>query len=183
MSNEQMRWVLKVIQPEQTLAGLPGGAGISRETHAALLGLPSETLCGGARPHEGRGRGKRRASCLADPAVASMIDRLPLQKGATVVAFRRQPHVRSPVVGRHPEGVAQCARRPADEITVTIRAVGRRDHDAWARPHGPCRRPAAGLDPVSHRDQRCADPRSPRDQDARPSLRRRRATSRSWVNG
>ena len=42
MSTEQMRWLLKVIQPERTLASLPGGAGLSQETHAALLGLPPE---------------------------------------------------------------------------------------------------------------------------------------------
>ena len=37
MSNEQMRWLLKVIQPARTLASLPGGAGLSQEIHAALL--------------------------------------------------------------------------------------------------------------------------------------------------
>ena len=42
MSTEQMRWLLKVIQPERTLASLPGGAGLSQETHAAVLGLPPE---------------------------------------------------------------------------------------------------------------------------------------------
>ena len=42
MSTEQMRWLLKVIQPEPTLASLPGGAGLSQETHAVLLGLPPE---------------------------------------------------------------------------------------------------------------------------------------------
>ena len=42
MSTEQMRWLLKVIQPERTLASLPGGAGLSQETHAVLLGLPPE---------------------------------------------------------------------------------------------------------------------------------------------
>ena len=42
MSTEQMRWLLKVIQPEPTLASLPGGAGLSQETRAVLLRLPPE---------------------------------------------------------------------------------------------------------------------------------------------
>ena len=44
MSTEQMRWLLKVIQPERTVASLPGGAGLSQETHAVLLGLPPEVM-------------------------------------------------------------------------------------------------------------------------------------------
>lgn len=121
MSNEQMRWLLKVIQPEQTLAALPGGAGISRETHAALLGLPLEAYAAEL------GRMKAEAEeaareLLADPAVASMIDRLPLKRGATVVAFGDS-------LTSDPQSWAIIlrellnARRPADEITVTIRAV------------------------------------------------------------
>ena len=86
MSNEQMRWLLKVIQPARTLASLPGGAGLSQVTHAELLGLPSE----GYTTELGRMKAEAREAAselLADPAVASMVDRLPLRKGATVVAF------------------------------------------------------------------------------------------------
>ncbi|RUX03665.1 SGNH/GDSL hydrolase family protein, partial [Mesorhizobium sp. M8A.F.Ca.ET.059.01.1.1] len=42
MSNEQVNWLLKVIQPERSLASLPGGANFGQDAHAALLGLPVE---------------------------------------------------------------------------------------------------------------------------------------------
>jgi lysophospholipase L1-like esterase len=86
MSDEQMRWLLKVIQPERTLASLPNGASLGREAHAGLLGLPVEIYAAEL------GRMQKEASeaagaLLADEAVASMVDRLPLRKGAKVVAF------------------------------------------------------------------------------------------------
>lgn len=122
MSNEQMRWLLKVIQPARTLASLPGGAALSQETHAALLGLPSE----GYTAELGRMKAEAREAAselLADPAVASMVDRLPLRRGAKVVAFgdslTSDPQswavILSELLG---------ARRPADGISVTISAVG-----------------------------------------------------------
>ena len=40
MPNEQVNWLLKVIQPERSLASLPGGANFGQDAHAALLGLP-----------------------------------------------------------------------------------------------------------------------------------------------
>ena len=40
MPNEQVQWLLKVIQPERTLASLPGGGSLSQDVHAGLLGLP-----------------------------------------------------------------------------------------------------------------------------------------------
>ena len=46
MSTEQTRWLLKVLQPERSLASFPGAAGLSQEIHAALLGLPLETYSG-----------------------------------------------------------------------------------------------------------------------------------------
>lgn len=122
MPNEQIRWLLKVIQPERTLASLPGGAGLSQESHAALLGLPSEGYI------TELGRMKAEASeaaseLLADPVVASMVDRLPLRKGATVVAFgdsltseaQSWAVILSELLG---------ARRAADGISVVISAVG-----------------------------------------------------------
>ena len=90
MSNEQLRWLLKVIQPARTLASLPGGAGLSQETHAALLGLSPE----GYTTELGRMKAEAKEAAselLADPAVASMVDRLPLRRGATVVAFDDGP--------------------------------------------------------------------------------------------
>ncbi|MCE9573841.1 MAG: SGNH/GDSL hydrolase family protein [Deltaproteobacteria bacterium] len=122
MSNEPMRWLLKVIQPARTLASLPGGAGLSPETHAALLGVPSERYIA----ELGRMRAEARQAAtelLADPAVASMVDRLPLRKGATVVAFgdslTSEPQswavILSELLG---------ARRAADGISVAISGVG-----------------------------------------------------------
>src|SRR4029077_1779756 len=95
MSTEQMRWLLKVIQPERTLASLPGGAGLSQETHAALLGLQPEVYA--AELSRMRAAAKDAAAeLLADDAVASTVDRLPLRKGAKVVAFGGRPEVGPP---------------------------------------------------------------------------------------
>jgi len=122
MANEQMRWLLKVIQPARTLASLPGGAGISQDTHAALLGLPSE----GYTTELGRMKAEAREAATelrADPAVASMIDRLPLRKGATVVAFgdslTSDPQSWAVILSE-----LLSARRAADGISVAISAVG-----------------------------------------------------------
>jgi lysophospholipase L1-like esterase len=121
MSNEQVRWLLKVIQPERTLAALPGGASLGQSAHAGLLGLPEEIYAAEL------GRMQKEASdaadeLLADEAVASMVDRLPLRKGAKVVAFgdslTSEPQswaiVLSEVLAR---------RRGADGISLTISAV------------------------------------------------------------
>jgi hypothetical protein len=70
MSNEQMRWLMKVIQPERTLASLPGGAGLSQETHAALLGLPSEGYTAELRRMKAEAR--EAASELLTPAASAM---------------------------------------------------------------------------------------------------------------
>jgi lysophospholipase L1-like esterase len=121
MSNEQLRWLLKVIQPERTLASLPGGAGLSQDTHAALLALPSESYT----TELGRMKAEAREAArelLADPAVASMVDRLPLQKGATVVAFgdslTSDPQSWAVILNE-----LLVARRAADGISVAISAI------------------------------------------------------------
>jgi lysophospholipase L1-like esterase len=122
MMNEQMRWLLKVIQPARTLASLPGGAGLSQETHAALLGLPSE----GYTTELGRMKAEASEAAselLADPAVASMVDRLPLSKGAKVVAFgdslTSEPQSWAVILSE-----LLAARRGAEGISVSISAVG-----------------------------------------------------------
>ena len=122
MSNERIRWLLKVIQPARTLASLPGGAALSQETHAALLGLPAESYATelGLMKAEAR---EAASQLLTDPAVASMVDRLPLRKGATVVAFgdslTSEPQSWAVILSE-----LLSARRAADEISVVIRAVG-----------------------------------------------------------
>jgi len=122
MSNEQMRWLLKVIQPARTLASLPGSAGLSQETHAALLGLPSD----GYITELGRMKAEATAAAielLDDPAVAAMVDRLPLRKGATVVAFgdslTSEPQSWAVILSE-----LLAARRAADEISVSISGIG-----------------------------------------------------------
>jgi lysophospholipase L1-like esterase len=119
MSIEQIHWLLKVIQPERTLASLPGGAGLSQETHAALLGLPPEVYAaelGRMRAQANEAAGE----LLADPAVASMVDRLPLRKGAKVVAFgdslTSEPQSWAVIL-------SELLAAAADEVSVTISAV------------------------------------------------------------
>jgi lysophospholipase L1-like esterase len=122
MSNEQMRWLLKVIQPARTLASLPGGAGLSQETHAALLGLPSEVYTTALDRMRAEAR-EAASELLADPAIASMVDRLPLQRGAKVVAFgdslTSEPQSWAVILS----GLL-AARRADDGISVAISAVG-----------------------------------------------------------
>lgn len=122
MSNEQLRWLLKVIQPARTLASLPGGAGLSEETHAALLGVPFERYT--RELDLMKAEAKEAASeLLADPAVASTVDRLPLRKGARVVAFgdslTSEPQSWAVILSE-----ILAARRPADGISVATYAVG-----------------------------------------------------------
>jgi len=122
MSNQQISWLLKVIQPERTLASLPGGDGLSQETHAALLGLPSEGYTTEITRMKTEAR-EAASELLADPAVASMVDRLPLQKGATVVAFgdslTSDPQSWAVILSE-----VLAARRAADGISLAISAVG-----------------------------------------------------------
>jgi hypothetical protein len=79
MSNEQVQWLLKVIQPERTLASLPGGANLGQDAHAALLGLPGEVYAT-ELGHMRRQASEAAGALLADQAVASMVDRLPDRK-------------------------------------------------------------------------------------------------------
>ena len=121
MSDEQVRWLLKVIQPEGTLASLPEGASLNQAAHAGLLGLPVDiyaTELGSMQKEASEAAG----ALLADPAVASMVDRLPLRKGARVVAFgdslTSEPQSWAVILR---EMLAK--RRGSDEISLTINAV------------------------------------------------------------
>jgi lysophospholipase L1-like esterase len=122
MSNEQMRWLLKVIQPERTLASMPGSARVSQETHATLLGLPLEGYTAELNHMKAEAR-EAASELLVDPVVASMVDRLPLRKGATVVAFgdslTSDPQSWAVILSE-----LLAARRPTDGISVSISAVG-----------------------------------------------------------
>jgi lysophospholipase L1-like esterase len=86
MSNEQVNWLLKLLQPERSLASFPGSANFGQDAHAALLSLPVEVYAAelGRMQKEAS---EAAAALLADEAVQSMIDRLPLRKGAKIVTF------------------------------------------------------------------------------------------------
>ncbi len=121
MSNEHVRWLLKVMQPERTLASFPGGASLAQDVHAALLGLPVEIYA------TELGRMQKEASeaaaaLLTDEAVAAMVDRLPLRAGAKVTVFGDS-------LTSEPQSWAVilrdmlALRRGADGISLTINAV------------------------------------------------------------
>lgn len=122
MSNEQLRWLLKVLQPARTLASLPGGGALPEDTHAALLGLAPELYA--ATLAQMRAEATAAAGELvADPAVAAMVDRLPLPKGAKVVAFgdslTSDPQSWAVILSE-----VLTMRRPRDGVSVVLSAVG-----------------------------------------------------------
>ncbi len=121
MSNEQVQWLMKVIQPERTLASLPGGASFGEAAHAALLGLQVEVYT--AELHRMRSQAREAAGALlADRAVAAMIDRLPLRQGAKVVVFgdslTSDPQSWAVILGH-----MLAMRRATEDISLTIHAV------------------------------------------------------------
>lgn len=88
MSEEHMQWMLKVFQPERSVASLPGAASLTEHARATLLGLDPEwysielaKLSAGAKASA--------RMLLADPDVGAMIDRLPLRKDAQSLRFWR----------------------------------------------------------------------------------------------
>jgi lysophospholipase L1-like esterase len=82
MSHEQVRWLLKVLQPEKTLGALPGAAALTEPIRAALLGLPLEVYAGEQGQMLSAAKDVAR-ELSADPAVAA----LPVKKGDHVVTF------------------------------------------------------------------------------------------------
>ncbi len=120
-SIEQIRWLLKVIQPERTVASLPGAAALTVSLRAALLGLSPELY--ETQLAQMRAEAKAAAhALLADPAVAAMVDGLPLRPGARIVAFG-DSHTADPQSWAVILGEMLTARRPDDRITVDASAV------------------------------------------------------------
>lgn len=121
MSDEQLRWLLKVIQPERSLASLPGGAGLSQTTQAALLNLPVEVYADELSQIQTEAS-QAADALLADPDVASMVDGLPLKKGARIVAFgdslTSDPQSWAVILTE-----VLAKRRAADEISLAINAI------------------------------------------------------------
>jgi lysophospholipase L1-like esterase len=120
-STEQTRWLVKVLHPERTLASLPGGWAVPQETHAALLGLKPD-IYSAERARLRSGAKEAAQELLADPAVAQLVDRLRLAKGAKVVAFG-DSHTADPQSWAVILSELLAARRPADGISVVISAV------------------------------------------------------------
>lgn len=121
MSNEQLRWLLKVIHPERTLAALPGGAGLDRSAYAGLLGIAEEVYT--AELDRMQEEASEAADeLLADQAVAAMVDRLPLREGAHAVVFgdslTSDPQSWAVILRE-----VLAKRRGGDEISLTIDAV------------------------------------------------------------
>lgn len=121
-STEQASWLVKVFQPERSVESLPGGwAGLAEGTRASLLGLATEVYL---QEHARLVTGAKEAAreLLADPAVCSMVDRLPLRKGGKIVAFG-DSHTSDPQSWAVILSELLQARRPDDGISVVIRAV------------------------------------------------------------
>jgi lysophospholipase L1-like esterase len=120
-STEQTRWLMKVLQPEQTVASLPGAAALTEPMRAALLGLAPDAYS--AELERLRAGAKEAArELLADPAVGAMVDRLPLRPGARVLAFG-DSHTSDPQSWAVILSEMLAARRPADGISIDISAV------------------------------------------------------------
>lgn len=121
MSDEQLRWLLKVIQPERTLASLPGGSDLGEAACAGLLNLPVEVYADELARMQ-REASKAASTLLADRTVASMVDRLPFQKGASIVAFgdslTSEPQSWAVILRE-----MLAIRRSADQISLTVSAV------------------------------------------------------------
>jgi lysophospholipase L1-like esterase len=121
-STEQVSWLVKVLQPERTVSSLPGGrTGLDEGTRAALLGLAANVY---STEHARLVRGAKEAAreLLADPAVCSIVDRLPLKKGGTVVAFG-DSYTSDPQSWAAILSELLAAQRPNDRISVVISAV------------------------------------------------------------
>jgi acyl-CoA thioesterase-1 len=121
MSEEQMHWMVKVFQPQRTVASLPGAASLTEQARAALLGLDSDYYLTELSKLAEEAKASARM-LLSQPDVGAMIDRLPLRKGARIFAFgdSRTSDPQSWAV------ILQeliSARRPGDSISAVASAV------------------------------------------------------------
>jgi acyl-CoA thioesterase-1 len=121
MSQEQMHWMLKVFQPERTVASLPGAASLTEQARAALLGLAPDYYAAELAALAAGAKASAR-TLLAQAEVGAMIDRLPLRKDARIYAVgdsrTSDPQSWALILQ---EMIA--ARRPGDNISVVASAV------------------------------------------------------------
>ncbi|MFO0660257.1 MAG: SGNH/GDSL hydrolase family protein [Polyangiaceae bacterium] len=120
-TQDTTRWLLKVLQPERTLASLPGSAALTEPLCAELLGMTPEVY---STELERMRAGARDAALelLADPQVAEMVDRLPLQPGARIVACG-DSHTSDPQSWAVILRQLLSTRRPDDSLSLDISAV------------------------------------------------------------
>lgn len=121
-SAEQRRWLMKVLQPKRIVASLPGGGTVSDETCAGLLGLDLEAY----RAELARFLEEATVTArelLGKPELNRMVDALPLRKGARVVAFG-DSHTADPQSWAVILQELLAARRPQDDVSVAVSAVG-----------------------------------------------------------
>lgn len=121
MSEEQLHWMVKVFQPEKTVASLPGAASLTGAACAALLGLDADYYSAELARLAAEARTAAQ-DLLADPEVAAMVDQVPLRAGARVFAVgdSRTSDPQSWAVILQEMFVA---RRPADDISIVASAV------------------------------------------------------------
>lgn len=121
LSNEHMRWMVKVFQPERTVASLPGAASLTEQASAALLGLDLGYYRS-VLAELAIGTKEAAQELLADPGVCAMIDGLPLRKKARVFAFgdsrTSDPQSWAAILQE-----AVAVRRPDDDISIVVSAV------------------------------------------------------------
>lgn len=121
MSIEQVQWLMKILQPERALGSMPGVSALTEALRASLLGVDPE-IYSAELARMRRDLKTAAGELLAEPAIAKMVDRLPLPKGARVLAFG-DSHTSDPQSWAFILGEMLAVRRPHDEVSVTVSAV------------------------------------------------------------
>jgi lysophospholipase L1-like esterase len=118
---EQTRWLVKVFQPEKTVASLPGGASLNEASLAGLLGLDPAAYAS-ALAHSREGAKEAAQELLAEASVRDLVSRLPLRPGAKVVvvgdSLTSDPQSWAVILGE-----LLTLQRPHDNVSLSVRAV------------------------------------------------------------
>lgn len=121
MSNEQIQWLMKVLQPEKTLGALPGIATLTESSLAALIGVDPELYRSELKAMRQNVKDAA-AALLGEPDMGRLVDQLPLHKGAQIVVFgdslTADPQSWAAILAE-----LLAVRRPDDALTMTISAV------------------------------------------------------------
>ena len=121
MSNEQVHWLMKILQPEKTLGSLPDITAFTESNLAALIGIDPEVYS--SELSSMRNNVKSAAhELLADPTVAKLVDHLPLKRNAQIIAFG-DSHTADPQSWAAIIAEVLAQRRPSDELSVIVSAV------------------------------------------------------------